>query len=284
MPRPKKEIAEANNEIASIEDALSIIDEMNPEASYLSENALSNVREWIDTGSMALNAIVSGSLHKGVPMGRITGFAGPSGCGKTLILNKIAANAQKKGIHVIYFDTESALDNETAERLGCDTSRIKHCPIEIIEDCRNQIVKFLKNVVEKKMEGKFLIIIDSLGNLISSREAKVIEDQKDSADMGNRAVSCLCPNTLIFTLEGFKKLSDVEIGDKVLTHLGRYRKVIDKWDTKHSDYIKIKTKNSEIVLSKNHKLLVKRNSKLTYIEAQYIKTTDKLLKIIEPNL
>jgi recombination protein RecA len=189
MPRTKKEIVETNHEVASIEDAMSIIDEMNPEASYLSENALSNVRDWIDTGSMALNAIISGSLHKGVPMGRITGFAGPSGCGKTLILNKIAANAQRKGIHVIYFDTESALDNETAERLGCDTSKLKHCPIEIIEDCRNQIVKFLKNVVEKKMEGRFLIIIDSLGNLISSREAKVIEDQKDSADMGSKAVA-----------------------------------------------------------------------------------------------
>ncbi len=189
MPRTKKENTEVNEDIASLEDAMSILDDMNPEASFLNENALSNVKEWIDTGSMALNAIISGSLYKGVPMGRITGFAGPSGCGKTLILNKIAANAQKKGIHVIYFDTESALDNETAERLGCDTKRIKHCPIEIIEDCRNQIVKFLKNVVEKNMQGKFLIIIDSLGNLISSREAKVIEDQKDSADMGSKAVA-----------------------------------------------------------------------------------------------
>lgn len=189
MPRTKKENIEVNEDVASLEDAMSILDDMNPEASFLNENALSNVKEWIDTGSMALNAIISGSLYKGVPMGRITGFAGPSGCGKTLILNKIAANAQKKGIHVIYFDTESALDNETAERLGCDTTRIKHCPIEIIEDCRNQIVKFLKNVVEKKMQGKFLIIIDSLGNLISSREAKVIEDQKDSADMGSKAVA-----------------------------------------------------------------------------------------------
>jgi len=189
MPRTKKENTEVNEDIASLEDAMSILDDMNPEASFLNENALSNVKEWIDTGSMALNAIISGSLYKGVPMGRITGFAGPSGCGKTLILNKIAANAQKKGIHVIYFDTESALDNETAERLGCDTKRIKHCPIEIIEDCRNQIVKFLKNVAEKNMQGKFLIIIDSLGNLISSREAKVIEDQKDSADMGSKAVA-----------------------------------------------------------------------------------------------
>jgi recombination protein RecA len=176
-------------EVGSIEDALNVLSEMNPEATFLSENSLSTVREWIDTGSMALNAIISGSLHKGIPVGRITGFSGPSGCGKTLILNKIAANAQKKGMHVVYFDTESALDQETAERLGCDTNKIKHCPIEIIEDCRNQIVKFLKNIIDKKLQGKFLIIIDSLGNLISSREAKVIEDQKDSADMGSKAVA-----------------------------------------------------------------------------------------------
>jgi RecA/RadA recombinase len=122
-------------------------------------------------------------------MGRITGFAGPQACGKTLMVNKIMANAQKKGMHVVYFDTENALDKNTAENLGCDSTKIKHCPIEIIEDCRNQMVKFLKTVVENNLQGKVIIAIDSLGNLISTREAKVIEDGKDSADMGARAVS-----------------------------------------------------------------------------------------------
>jgi RecA/RadA recombinase len=138
---------------------------------------------------MALNAIISGSIHGGIPMGRITGLVGPQACGKTLIANKVMANAQKKGMHVVYFDTENALDPETASNLGCDTSKIKHCPIEIIEECRNQIVKFLKNVVENKLQGKVMIVIDSLGNLISAREAKIIEDGKDSADMGARAVA-----------------------------------------------------------------------------------------------
>jgi hypothetical protein len=284
MARTKKETGDTNAEVGSIEDAFKVLEDLNPEATFLSENSLSTVKEWISTGSYALNSIISGSPFKGVPMGRITGFSGPSGCGKTLILNKIASNAQKKGINVVYFDTENALDMDTAERLGCDVSKIKHCPIEIIEDCRNQIVKFLKAIVDNNLQGKFMIIIDSLGNLISAREAKVIEDQKDSADMGSRALSCLCPNTLIYTINGFKKLSDINVGDLVLTHLGRYRKVLNKWDTKHSEYIKIKTKDSEIILSKNHKLLVKRNSKLSYIEAQYIKLSDKLLKIIEPNL
>jgi len=189
MARTKKETEEENIDTGSIKDAFKVLEELNPEATFLSENSLSSVNEWINTGSYALNSIISGSPFKGIPMGRITGFSGPSGCGKTLILNKIASNAQKKGLNVVYFDTESALDKDTAERLGCDVSKIKHCPIEIIEDCRNQIVKFLKAVVDNKLQGKFIIIIDSLGNLVSAREAKVIEDQKDSADMGSKAVA-----------------------------------------------------------------------------------------------
>lgn len=187
---PKKKI-EANSsvDLGEIEDAFKVLDELNPDAAFLDENSLSNVTEWIDTGCMALNAVISGSLYGGIPMGRITGFAGPQACGKTLMVNKIMANAQKKGMHVVYFDTENALDKGTAENLGCDAAKIKHCPIEIIEDCRNQMVKFLKTVVEKNLQGKVIIAIDSLGNLISAREAKVIEDGKDSADMGARAVS-----------------------------------------------------------------------------------------------
>lgn len=173
----------------NIEDAFKVLDNLNPDSQFLSENTLSTVKEWIDTGCMALNAIISGSLYGGIPMGRIIGFAGPQACGKTLMVNKIMASAQKKGMHVVYFDTENALDRETAETLGCDATKIKHCPIEIIEECRNQIVKFLKTVVENGLQGKVIIAIDSLGNLISSRESKVIEDGKDSADMGARAVS-----------------------------------------------------------------------------------------------
>jgi recombination protein RecA len=184
-----KKKTETESEAGDIDSAFKVLESLNPDAQFLDENTLSTVREWIDTGCMALNAIISGSLYGGIPMGRIIGFAGPQACGKTLMVNKIMASAQKKGMHVVYFDTENALDRETAETLGCDSSKIKHCPIEIIEDCRNQIVKFLKSVVENQLQGKIILAIDSLGNLISSREAKVIEDGKDSADMGNRAVS-----------------------------------------------------------------------------------------------
>jgi RecA/RadA recombinase len=172
----------------NIEDAFSVLSDLNPEAAFLDDNSLSSVTEWIDTGSYALNAIISGSLYGGIPMGRLTGFVGPESCGKTLMVNKVMANAQnKKDMHIAYFDTEGALDQNTAERLGCDTSRIKHVPSEVTEDCRNQIVKFLDVVIEKGLQGKVLIAIDSLGNLITAQEKKKIQEGSDTPDMGNRA-------------------------------------------------------------------------------------------------
>jgi RecA/RadA recombinase len=172
----------------SIEDAFNVLSDLNPEAAFLDDGSLSSVNEWIDTGSYALNAIISGSLYGGIPMGRLTGFVGPESCGKTLMVNKIMANAQnKKGMHIAYFDTEGALDENTAKRLGCDTSKIKHVPSEVTEDCRNQIVKFLDTVIEKGLQGKVLLAIDSLGNLITAQEKKKIQEGSDTPDMGNRA-------------------------------------------------------------------------------------------------
>jgi recombination protein RecA len=171
----------------SIQDAFKILDKLNSNAAFLDNNSLSTVNEWIDTGSYALNAIISGSLFGGVPMGRLTAFIGAESCGKTLMANKIMANAQKKGMYVAYFDTEGALDEATAKRLGCDTSKIKHVPSEITEQCRNEIVQFLDSILTNNLQGKVLIVIDSLGNLITSQEKKKIEEGSETLDMGNRS-------------------------------------------------------------------------------------------------
>lgn len=189
MAKNKKDNTDENenNTIGSIDDAFKVLDDLNPEAAFLNENSLSTVKDWVDTGSLALNAIISGSMYGGIPMGRLTGLIGPESCGKTLIANKIMANAQKKGMHVAYFDTEGALDEDTAKRLGCDPSKIKHVPSELTEQCRNQVVKFLDTVIQNKLQGKVLIVIDSLGNLITAQEKKKIEEGSDTPDMGNRA-------------------------------------------------------------------------------------------------
>lgn len=168
--------------------AFKVLDDLNPDATFLNESALSNISSFIDTGSMALNAIISGSLKNGgVPSGRITGFSGPTSCGKTYIINRILANAQKAGRYVVIFDTENAVDDKGATNMGMDTSKVKYCPVETVEQCRNQISQFLDSVIEKKLNGQFIISIDSLGNLVSTKEMADVAAGKEAMDMGTRA-------------------------------------------------------------------------------------------------
>ena len=163
------------------------LDKLNPEAKILTDSALSIVNEWVDTGCMVLNSIISGSLYKGVPKGRITGFSGPSQAGKTFIINKILANAQKMGMMPVIFDTEVAIDRSSTEGVGLDPSHVKYVPVQTVEECRNQIATFLNSVIDAKMEGKFIISIDSLGNLASQKEITDAEKGKTAMDMGLRA-------------------------------------------------------------------------------------------------
>lgn len=171
----------------SLQDVFEVLDE-TPYSTFLSENTLSNVDTWYDTGSYALNAIISGKLKDGgVPKGRVIIFAGETGTGKTLLINKILGLAQKQGIHPVIFDSEFAVDAESAKAVGLDPTTTKYVPVDTVEGLRNNISKFLDKVIENKMQGKFIISIDSLGNLSSEKEQQDIAKDKAAADMGSRA-------------------------------------------------------------------------------------------------
>lgn len=168
-------------------DLMDEIDSVNPYATYLSESTLSKVDCFIDTGSLALNAIMSGSLYGGVPEGRVVQLAGPSGCGKTFFIQKIIANAQKMGKKVVIFDSENAIEPEATASFGVDPSKVKYATALTIENTRNAIYKFLKAVSEANQIGKFVIIIDSLANLESELGEKRMDKDSTSADMGTFA-------------------------------------------------------------------------------------------------
>lgn len=170
-----------------IKSALDEIDDINPFASYLDNSSLSLVKGWIDTGSYVLNALISGSVHGGIPKGRVTMLAGESMTGKSLFVQKILANAQKEGLIPVIFDTENAIDPESAQRLGLDIANVKYVPCTSVEQTRNAIYKFLEAIKEKGLEGKFIIAVDSLGNLQSELELNRMNKESTAVDMGTRA-------------------------------------------------------------------------------------------------
>ncbi|MAF26095.1 hypothetical protein CL634_11080, partial [bacterium] len=107
--------------------------------------------------------------------------------GKTYIINKILGNAQKKGLIPVIFDTEIAVDTTAALGVGLDPEKTKYVPVNTVGECRNQIFSLLKGIEENKLQGKFIISVDSLGNLAADKEVEDAEKGKMAMDMGLRA-------------------------------------------------------------------------------------------------
>lgn len=63
---------------------------------------------------------------------------------------------------------------------------------------------------------------------------------------------CFAPGTLIKTSAGLKNIEDIIIGDKVLTHLNRYKIVYDRHISFSEKILDIKTLSSKLRVTHNH--------------------------------
>ena len=70
---------------------------------------------------------------------------------------QVAANAQKMGIDVVYFDSESAIDPSFLERTGCDLERLLYVQATSVEFVLETIEELLGS-----SENRMLFIWDSL--------------------------------------------------------------------------------------------------------------------------
>lgn len=156
-------------------------------ASVLTTSILSNVTEWVSTGSLSLNKIISGDIYKGLPRGRIIAFAGPSGVGKTYVLMSSAREAQKQGYTVVVFDSENAFDALSFERLGGNPDNVLHIPIITVSECIIKGVKIMDEFMTANPKEKLFIVIDSIGGLTTEKIFEDIEENETKADMGLRA-------------------------------------------------------------------------------------------------
>jgi len=123
----------------------------------LQEDNPTEVTEWISTGSRWLDSIICRGKLAGIPVGKVTELAGLEGSGKSYMAAQIAANAQKMGIDVIYFDSESAIDPEFLTKAGCDISRVLYTQAESVEFVLESIEDLLKN-----NQNRMLFIWDSM--------------------------------------------------------------------------------------------------------------------------
>ena len=147
--------------------------------------------DWISTGNYALNYLVSGDFHKGVPLGKVTVFAGESGSGKSYFCaGNIVKAAQEQGIFVVLIDSENALDEDWLQRLDVDTGEDKLLKLNMsmIDDVAKTVSTFMTDYksMEEEERPKVLFVIDSLGMLLTPTDVDQFNKGDMKGDMGRK--------------------------------------------------------------------------------------------------
>jgi RecA/RadA recombinase len=147
--------------------------------------------DWISTGNYALNYLISGDFHRGIPLGKVTVFAGDSGAGKSYICSgNIIKHAQEQGIFVVLVDSENALDEAWLQALGVDTheSKLLKLSMAMIDDVAKTISTFMSDykALPDGERPKVLFVIDSLGMLLTPTDVNQFEAGEMKGDLGRK--------------------------------------------------------------------------------------------------
>ena len=160
----------------------------NEYATLVSEGVeAGDVDSFIDTGSLAFNALLSGSIYGGMPSNKITAIAGEAATGKTFFaLGIVKAFLDKnKDAGVIYFESESALTKELVESRGIDSSRMVIVPVATVQEFRHQSIKVIDKYLEQGEDKRkpLMFVLDSLGMLSTTKEMEDTAEGKETRDM-----------------------------------------------------------------------------------------------------
>ena len=160
----------------------------NEYATLVSEGVeAGDVDSFIDTGSLAFNALLSGSIYGGMPSNKITAIAGEAATGKTFFALGIVKTFldKNKDAGVIYFESESALTKELVESRGIDSSRMVIVPVATVQEFRHQSIKVIDKYLEQDEKNRkpLMFVLDSLGMLSTTKEMEDTAEGKETRDM-----------------------------------------------------------------------------------------------------
>ena len=164
-----------------------IVKELNDENTTIADDGISSSQfsGCVDTGSYILNAALSGSLYGGVPNNKITAFAGESATGKTFFVLSVVKRCLDDNLDgaVFYFDTEAAVTKEMMESRGIDTKRVIISEPDSIQKFRHTSLQILDNYTKSKERPPMMMVLDSLGQMSTTKELEDTAEGKETRDM-----------------------------------------------------------------------------------------------------
>ena len=255
-----------------------------------------DVENFIDTGSYIFNALLSGSIHGGLPANKITALAGESATGKTYFLMGIVKNFldANPDAGVIYFESESAITKQMIVDRGIDAKRMVIVPVTTVQEFRTQAIRVLDTYLAQNQADRkpMFLCLDSLGMLSTTKEISDTADGLETRDMTRAQV--LKAAFRVLTL----KLGKAKIPMVVTNHT--YDVVGSMFPTKEmgggsglkyaaSSIIYLSKKKEKdgtevvgnIVHCKNHKSRLTVENKMVDVRLTYDKGLDKYYGLLE---
>lgn len=146
-----------------------------------------DISGWVDSGSYAFNALLSGDIYKGFPGNKIVVLGADPSTGKTFFALGAAKNFLEQnpdGI-VICFESESAITKDMLVERGIDVRRFGVVPVSTVQQFKTQALRIVDNYEKepKKERQPILFILDSLGMLSTDKEMADSAEGKDTRDM-----------------------------------------------------------------------------------------------------
>jgi len=142
---------------------------------------------WVDTGSYALNALISGSIYGGIPNNKIVALAGESSTGKTYFTLGIVGQflRDNPSAAVFYFESEDAITKDMLKARGIDPDRFISVPVVTIQEFRHQAITILDKYIETDEQHRppMMMCLDSLGMLSTTKEIEDTAEGKETKDM-----------------------------------------------------------------------------------------------------
>lgn len=182
-----KRVSTEKSSKSSFSELNDMLSKFSPDGAIIEDSLYARIDEWIPTGSYILNAALSGSLFGGMPNRRSLMFAGQEGTGKTYLACSIVRSAQAMDYFPIYYDSEGSIDVDFVKKLGIDTSKFRLENVNTVEEFATLTAKLNETIADIKKSGKtppkIMVILDSLGNLSSTKEKEDTASGSGKRDM-----------------------------------------------------------------------------------------------------
>lgn len=133
----------------------------------------------------------------GIPFGKIVMIAGDSDSGKTSCAITAMKAAQAQGVGVLYVETEGKTTTEDLTNWGVDPKQVMLVQESVAERAFTKMFQLWDEFFDNYPDDKLLLIIDSLGNVVSRRDSEMDLSEQNQKPGGKGQINRMGLNKLV---------------------------------------------------------------------------------------